>query len=114
MEKRQGKRTEKVERQGVLHMMILQSVIQLYDLNLELLDVLTTTLSWIQKYCDEHNIPLRNEDSLYRLITLSRKVMKEMDAAEINLAKSFFFSSDESKQRKRPDGEVTEPSVIIF
>jgi len=76
-------------------MKMMQSMFQVYDLNLELLDVLTTTLSWIQKYCDKHNIPLRTEDSLYQLITLSRKVMKEIDVAEINLAKSSFFLSDE-------------------
>jgi len=94
-------------------MTMLQSLFQVYDLNLELLDVLTTTLSRIQKYCDEHDIPLRNESSIYRLITLSRKVMKEMDDAEINLAKSSFFPSDEKKHIPPPDGDETVPQFPI-
>lgn len=88
---------------------LLKRVNRLSDINIELLDILTCTLSWIAEYCDRHNIPLHNEDALYRLLTYAQIALNDIDKIEKEIGKSRKlppFNFDDENPEELPESET--------
>lgn len=78
---------------------------RIHKLNVEFADTLMAILVWIRQYCDEYNIPMRNEDSIYTLLYHAHKINRELiETMKLtNSRKLPPFKSDGEKPDKLPE-----------
>ena len=85
----------------------LQELQRLHQLNIELLEQLDVTFSWL---LDNH-IKLPNESAFYSLVLKARALMIEIQAGEPNI--QYKKLADEFLQRKLTDKDFTEPDYSL-
>lgn len=77
---------------------------RLDDFNLELFEVLTTTLDYMMKYCDQHGIPIRKDEALFNLIAYAKRINKAiLDLEETIISRKSQFKEDGSPTDKRTE-----------
>ena len=84
-----------------------------YDLSFELADVTFTILNEVVDYCIKHDIPLKDEQGLWNLVTRARNIfsnIEQINSATFPLNK---LATDAFLQRKRTDEDLTEPHGAI-
>jgi len=75
----------------------------LKELNEELADTLETILFWIFKYADKHNIPIREERSLFLLLQRAQNLTDQM--------KNSLPPTQRYREDSRPE-DPTEPRAV--
>jgi hypothetical protein len=56
----------------------IQELLELKRLNLILMDITKTILTWVIDYCEKNNIPIWTEKCFLRLITIAQNNIKEI------------------------------------
>lgn len=84
----------------------LQELLNMHQLNLELLEQLGVFLEWILK----NNKVIPDRERFESLLHKTQALMKELYLSSTPRILQYRTLSDESKQPRKSDGEVTEPS----
>jgi hypothetical protein len=84
-----------------------------YELSFELADVTFTILDAFMDYCKSRNIPLNEEQGLWNLVIKARSIFKEIEEINSPDLKSQKLLSDGFLQRKKSDGNLTEPKSTM-
>ena len=87
---------------------------QLRNLNVELLEILIHTLSFIDNYCREHSIPIPKDRELQNLVRYAIKLIGDINAEIVLPSNVQQLLSDENLHRDESNGELTEPEIKSF
>jgi hypothetical protein len=81
---------------------------RMHQLNLELLEQLSVSCSWLM----EHSVPIPNAETICSLLRKATILLSEIQADQPTILQ-YRKLADETKQPPRTDGEVTESLTAI-